>query len=332
MCLKAYRYGFNGKEKDDNGEFGNTHYDFGARIYNPTIGRFLSVDPINMEFPMLSPYQYARNMPIKFLDIGGLYAGEKTRSVKSFIGVFRAWQVAALHHRKVTVHTQYNTNDSRRFTTRESDNAALLRVFNHDITSKTQDQFVTNVGGVNGTFSYYRNFGNDKGGAFVDVGGFPLDVKHFFKNVELGNTVGEFVGNKISVDEEYWQGIDPDANDAARTSSFSPEDLLSNSLGLIFSRYDDNGDFAGDLEGFLGEASTLFSTNELSGGKYITDSDVGRLRSMIQRYHGTDDFRDFNKNGDIFNSENMRNNRNQRTSEISDFYRGYLENVHSNLK
>lgn len=112
----------------------------------------------------------------------------------------------------------------------------------------------------------------------------------------------------------------------------APEDLLSNSLGLIFRRYDDNGDFAGDLEGFLGEASTLFSTNELSGGKYITDSDVSRLRSMIQRYHGTDDFRDFNKNGDLFNSENMRNNRNQRTSEISDFYRGYLENVHSNLK
>ena len=30
-----YRYGFNGKEKDQNGEFGSiTNYDYGFRIYN----------------------------------------------------------------------------------------------------------------------------------------------------------------------------------------------------------------------------------------------------------------------------------------------------------
>lgn len=35
----SYRYGFNGKEKDDKGEFGSTtHYDYGFRIYNPGIG------------------------------------------------------------------------------------------------------------------------------------------------------------------------------------------------------------------------------------------------------------------------------------------------------
>jgi RHS repeat-associated protein len=33
-----YRYGFNGKEED--GDFGSEAYDFGARIYNPVIGRF----------------------------------------------------------------------------------------------------------------------------------------------------------------------------------------------------------------------------------------------------------------------------------------------------
>jgi RHS repeat-associated protein len=41
-----YRYGFNGKEKDQNEEFGNTHYDYGFRIYNPAIAKFLSVDPL----------------------------------------------------------------------------------------------------------------------------------------------------------------------------------------------------------------------------------------------------------------------------------------------
>jgi len=39
----VYRYGFNGKEKDGSGEWGNTVYDYGFRIYNPRIGRFLSL-------------------------------------------------------------------------------------------------------------------------------------------------------------------------------------------------------------------------------------------------------------------------------------------------
>lgn len=69
-----YRYGFNGKEKDDNGEFGNTHYDYGFRIYNPSIGRFLSVDPLTKSYPELTPYQFASNKPINSIDLDGLEA------------------------------------------------------------------------------------------------------------------------------------------------------------------------------------------------------------------------------------------------------------------
>jgi RHS repeat-associated protein len=69
---KGYRYGFNGKEKDDNGEFGNTTYDYGFRIYNPSIGRFLSVDPLTREYPFYTPYQFAGNKPIANIDLDGL--------------------------------------------------------------------------------------------------------------------------------------------------------------------------------------------------------------------------------------------------------------------
>jgi RHS repeat-associated protein len=47
----GYRYGFNGKEKDNNGELGLTTYDYGFRSYNSSIGRFLSVDPLAQEYP-----------------------------------------------------------------------------------------------------------------------------------------------------------------------------------------------------------------------------------------------------------------------------------------
>ncbi len=69
----AYRYGFNGKEKEEDGEFGSlTHYDYGFRIYNPGIGRFLSVDPLTKDYAMLTPYQFASNSTIAGIDLDGL--------------------------------------------------------------------------------------------------------------------------------------------------------------------------------------------------------------------------------------------------------------------
>jgi RHS repeat-associated protein len=68
----SYRYGFNGKEND--GDFGNGQLiqDYGFRLYNPAIGKFLSVDPITASYPMLTPYQFASNSPISGVDMDGL--------------------------------------------------------------------------------------------------------------------------------------------------------------------------------------------------------------------------------------------------------------------
>jgi RHS repeat-associated protein len=49
-ALPKFRYGFNGKEADRSGEMGSlTHYDYGFRIYNPGIGKFLSMDPLTVQ-------------------------------------------------------------------------------------------------------------------------------------------------------------------------------------------------------------------------------------------------------------------------------------------
>ncbi|WP_192350836.1 RHS repeat-associated core domain-containing protein [Algoriphagus sp. Y33] len=71
----GYRYGFNGKEKDNPGMGGGGNtYDYGFRIYNPEIAKFLSVDPLTGSYPMLTPYQYASNTPIQAIDLDGLEA------------------------------------------------------------------------------------------------------------------------------------------------------------------------------------------------------------------------------------------------------------------
>jgi RHS repeat-associated protein len=46
-----YRYGFNGKENDNEVKGDGNQVDFGARIYDPRVGRFLSGDPLAGKFP-----------------------------------------------------------------------------------------------------------------------------------------------------------------------------------------------------------------------------------------------------------------------------------------
>lgn len=68
----SYRWGFNGMRKDDeiHGATG-TSYDFGARLYDPRVGRWLSIDPAAREYPTLSPYVFVANNPISFVDPDG---------------------------------------------------------------------------------------------------------------------------------------------------------------------------------------------------------------------------------------------------------------------
>jgi len=72
-----YRYGFNGKEQSNS--FGNASgaiYDYGFRIYDARIGRFLSVDPLFQSYPYYTPYQFAGNKPIWAIDLDGLEESE----------------------------------------------------------------------------------------------------------------------------------------------------------------------------------------------------------------------------------------------------------------
>jgi RHS repeat-associated protein len=76
----AYRYGFNGKENDNEVKGSGNQQDYGERIYDTRVGRFLSTDPLTKSYPMLTPYQYASNSPVWMIDLDGL-EGVKFSSV-----------------------------------------------------------------------------------------------------------------------------------------------------------------------------------------------------------------------------------------------------------
>jgi RHS repeat-associated protein len=51
---------------------GSSLYYYGARYYASWIARFVSVDPLQHEYPYYTPYQYAGNKPIIAIDLDGL--------------------------------------------------------------------------------------------------------------------------------------------------------------------------------------------------------------------------------------------------------------------
>ena len=68
----SYRYGYNGKEDDEEVKNGKgKSYDYGMRIYDPRIGRWSSPDPFEDLFAPNSPYSFAINSPIYFVDPDG---------------------------------------------------------------------------------------------------------------------------------------------------------------------------------------------------------------------------------------------------------------------
>lgn len=67
-----YRYGFNGKENDNEVKGDGNQQDYGFRIYDPRIARSLSVDPLAKDYPWNSVYCFAEDDVIRAVDLDGL--------------------------------------------------------------------------------------------------------------------------------------------------------------------------------------------------------------------------------------------------------------------
>ena len=86
VSSSTYRYGFNGKENDNEVKGVNgSSVDFGERIFDTRLARFLTLDPLIKDYPENSPYLYANNCPVDEIDVDGEEGGAvSVASAKAF--------------------------------------------------------------------------------------------------------------------------------------------------------------------------------------------------------------------------------------------------------
>jgi RHS repeat-associated protein len=133
----GHRYGFNGKEMDNGVKGEGVQYDYGFRIYDARIARFLSVDPLTDQVPGLSPYQYAANEPLWAIDKDGEIRVIVTSYYENFDGsldkVVTSYDVV-LPDELLGI-TRYPIQIEKHYKLQESNRAGSITYYQYDLVS-----------------------------------------------------------------------------------------------------------------------------------------------------------------------------------------------------
>jgi RHS repeat-associated protein len=184
-----YRFGFNGKEQDPEVSGSGNVYDYGFRIYNPRIARFLSVDPLTRSYPWYTPYQFAGNMPIAAIDLDGL---------EEYIVVFSQTEDGTT---EITIHYIYEE---------KSENSASKPVTRRTVSDNPEEEYLGTLGVeywyADGTKARFENFIEGSAEAFV----MQLEM-HYSEGddneLEKFGTRKEAMSNYIGENQRYTKEI-----------------------------------------------------------------------------------------------------------------------------
>jgi RHS repeat-associated protein len=195
----AYRYGFNGKEKEADGTADN--YDFGARIYDGRLGRFLSIDPKRTNFKSYSTYIFAGNRCIVSIDFQGEYESGSTTPPEQNERVYtmiRGKVTYTLFFRNNEIHMEAQTGKGKKMKTYSS--SFSLGVINPFESNSLQIR--ENGTSTQGTgWDILKNHDQP----FTDENGNPLKQKK--KEIMSSEILGDFLATEKSTETITFTGL-----------------------------------------------------------------------------------------------------------------------------
>lgn len=176
MTLRRNDYGnrnvnrrlYGGKELQDQTLAGITlnWYDFEARMYDPTIGRFLQTDPKAEKYFNVSPYTYCLNNPIMFIDPDGMETEALRNNAPIYYedGVFLGTDDQGLQGDAIIMNEDY-------FTQGMSHDMAMTLGRTLDNMSDEQALAFANNGNFEGFLSHYNGLSSrpDWDGYITDI-------------------------------------------------------------------------------------------------------------------------------------------------------------------
>jgi RHS repeat-associated protein len=93
---------YNGKEEQ---EMPGKWLDYGARFYDASLARFHSIDPLAEKYNFQSPFVYAANNPIRYIDFMGMGPGDLEDVLKA-MGIKQGYTVTTNSETQVTTITR----------------------------------------------------------------------------------------------------------------------------------------------------------------------------------------------------------------------------------
>jgi hypothetical protein len=81
-----------------------------------SVQRFMSVDPLTKSYPWYTPYQFAGNKPIRFVDLDGLEEGDKMLEVPTLAEMFVSTTRSigdGLYNTAITINDQFRSEETQ---------------------------------------------------------------------------------------------------------------------------------------------------------------------------------------------------------------------------